>query len=520
MSGHLLDPVRALLHRARQAIPDREAQEILSGAVERLDEPLRLAIVGSVKAGKSTLLNAMVGEEIAPTDAGECTRIVTWYRDGPAYRVLLHLTDGRAEQRPFDRESGAISVNLGHPADEVYHLRVEVPSRRLRAHTLIDTPGLASLSTEVSLRTVSYLRADDQRAAPADAVIYLLRHLHSNDLGFLESFHGAEMVHGSPINAIGVLSRADEIGGCRSDAMAAAGRVADRYHADDRLRRLCPVVIPVAGLLAAAGATLREQEFRTLATIAAAPAAEAIELLLTAGRFSGADSAVPVDLPARRQALGRLGLFGVRLGVRLIRDGTVRSAAELAVELTTRSGLDRLNAVLDAQFGRRSTVLKAHSALAALDALLRVRGRDGAATLAAEAEEIRAGTHEFVEVRLLHQLHSGRLSGRPDQLAEMERVLGGSGAEPALRLGLPPDAAAPLLTVAGEQALARWQRIAEHPASARDLRMAARATVRSCEGILAVLGPPPVQEAVIRRPATVLALAPDQSVPPWREPER
>jgi hypothetical protein len=494
VSGRLLDPVRALLIRARREMPDPSAQEILSGAVERLDEPLRLAIVGTVKAGKSTLLNAMVGEEIAPTDAGECTKIVTWYRNGPSYRVLLHLSDGRDEQRPFDRESGAIRVDLGHPAQEIEHLRVEVPSRRLRAHTLIDTPGLASLSTEVSLRTQSFLEADVEQAAPADAVIYLLRHLHGSDLRFLESFHGEGMVHGSPINAIGVLSRADEIGSCRMDAMAAARRVADRYHADERLRRLCPVVIPVAGLLAAAGATLREQEFRTLATLAAAPTREVIELLLTADRFSDAVSAIPVDVRARRQALTRLGLFGVRMGVRLIRDGAVRTATELAAELTTLSGLDRLNAVLDAQFGRRSTVLKANSALAALDALLRVRGRDGAGSLAAEAEQIRASAHEFVEVRLLHQLHSGRLSGRPDRLAEMERLLGGSGAEPARRLGLPTDAPRARLVAAGEQALARWQRIAEHPASARDLRMAARATVRSCEGTLAELGPRPDDE--------------------------
>jgi predicted GTPase len=54
---------------------------------ERLAGPLRVAIAGKVKAGKSTLLNALVGEKVAPTDAGECTRIVTWYRDSHNYRV-------------------------------------------------------------------------------------------------------------------------------------------------------------------------------------------------------------------------------------------------------------------------------------------------------------------------------------------------------------------------------------------------------------------------------------------------
>ena len=53
-----------------------------------------MAIAGKVKAGKSTLLNALVGEQVAPTDAGECTRVVTWYRDGTTPRIVLHPRDG------------------------------------------------------------------------------------------------------------------------------------------------------------------------------------------------------------------------------------------------------------------------------------------------------------------------------------------------------------------------------------------------------------------------------------------
>ncbi|MFC6016073.1 dynamin family protein [Plantactinospora solaniradicis] len=488
MSGELSRRVRDLLGRAHRELPDPAAKEALAGAIGRLDEPLRVAIAGKVKAGKSTLLNAMVGEELAPTDAGECTRVVTWYRDGPSYRVLLHLVDGPPEQRPFDRVSGAIQVDLGRPADQVRQLTVDVPSRRLREHTLIDTPGIASLSTEVSLRTQMFLAADSDRVAEADAVVYLLRHMHGSDLRFLESFHGDELARGSPINTVGVLSRADEIGDCRLDAMEAAGRVATRYQADERLRRLCPIVVPVAGLLGAAAATLREDEFQSLATIAAAGFDDVLELLLTADRFVGTTTSIPVAGPARQRLLARLGLFGVRVGVQLIREGTVRDAGDLARELSARSGLDRLREVLAAQFLGRGQVLKARSALASLDAAVRSQpaGVDTAA-LIAEAEEIRAGFHEFVEVRLLHLLRSGRLPGRPDQLAEMERLLGGAGGGAAERLGLTADAVPGRLAVAAEEALGRWQRLAEHPLSARELRTAARATVRSCEGLLAGL---------------------------------
>ena len=74
---------------------DPRAIKALQGHAQRLAEPLRIAIAGMVKAGKSTLLNAIIGEEIAPTDTGECTRIVTWYRYGHTPRITLHPVAGQ-----------------------------------------------------------------------------------------------------------------------------------------------------------------------------------------------------------------------------------------------------------------------------------------------------------------------------------------------------------------------------------------------------------------------------------------
>jgi hypothetical protein len=469
----LLSDVGALLDRALAGTADPVVRAALGDARQRLGEPLRVALAGKVKAGKSTLLNALVGEGLAPTDAGECTRIVTWYADGPTYAVTAHLAGGGTRTLPFHRAGGAVRITLDRPAEQVDHLEVRVPSARLRRHTLIDTPGIASLSTEVSLRTTAFLDAESDRPAQTDAVIYLLRHLHAGDLRFLESFHGDDLAHGTPVTTVGVLSRADEIGGARLDAMEAATQVAARYAADERLRRLCPVIVPVAGLLGAAGATLRESEYRTLAAVATAPMADLVELLLTADRFAS-------SAPDRREALHRLGLFGVRLAVRLIREQKVHDSADLAAALTAHSGIDRLREVFAAQFAGRSEVLKARSALAVLDEHL-----DPGSSLAAEAERIRAGTHEFVELRLLHLLRSGRLPGSADQLAEMDLLLGGAGGAPHLRLGLPSDAPQTQVTEAAREALGRWQLVAEHPFSARELRTAARAVTRSCEGLLA-----------------------------------
>ena len=195
----------------------------------------------------------------------------------------------------FSRDGGALEIELGGRAPEdVERLEVWWPTSRLRDVTLIDTPGIESISTDLSARTLRVLTPDDDRPPVVDAVLYLLRHTHASDVRFLESFHDDELAHGTPMNAVGVLSRADEIGSCRLDALDVAARVAHRYQAEPRLRRLCPVIVPVAGLLGHAAVTLREPEYRALAKLATAPRAETDALLLTADRFAARPSTVPV----------------------------------------------------------------------------------------------------------------------------------------------------------------------------------------------------------------------------------
>ena len=97
------------------------------------------------------MLNALVGERLAPTDAGECTRLVSWYRRGPRYEVLARLRNGQEKALEFRRDDGALHVVLnGTPESDVQYLDVRWPASTLERVTLIDTPGLASLNDENS----------------------------------------------------------------------------------------------------------------------------------------------------------------------------------------------------------------------------------------------------------------------------------------------------------------------------------------------------------------------------------
>jgi hypothetical protein len=484
---HLGNAVRTVMRRALDVYADSpQASGWLRMHMARFDEPLRVAIAGKVKAGKSTLLNALVGEEIAPTDAGECTRVVTWYQDGNAPRVMLHPRGGQPHQLSIHRRDGALSFDLGGTMpDRVDRLVVDWPSQSLRTTTLIDTPGIDSLSTDVSARSHQFLAPEDAPTA-ADAVVYLMRHLHSGDVRFLESFQDQGVARATSVNTIAVLSRADEIGVGRLDALMSAKRIASRYRSDEKLRDLCQTVVAVAGLLAQTGRTMKQVEFAALSQLATLPREDMDGLLLSADRFARPEATELLSGETRASLLNRFGLFGVRLGVTLIRQG-VNDPARLSTELVRRSGLDDLREVLDIQFTERRDLLKARSALLALDLVLYREPRPESAPLAAELERIMSGAHEFAELRLLSSLRSGAVKVPDEARVEAERLLGGDGGAAVARLGLDPGAGPGEARAAAMESLSRWRRRAENPLSSRALSDTARVVVRSCEGILATL---------------------------------
>ncbi len=184
--------------------------------------------------------------------------------------------------------------------------------------TLIDTPGLGSTDERTSMRTTaSLLDAGVDSPAEADAVVYLMRHLHHGDARFLEAFMDHSIAHASPVNAVVVLSRADEIGAARPDALESAVAIAGRYAADPRVRELASGVLPVAGLLAETGATLRQEQYDWLRALAKLDEADRDHLLTSVERFRDAERN-PLGEEIREDLLARFGLFGIRLAVRLI----------------------------------------------------------------------------------------------------------------------------------------------------------------------------------------------------------
>jgi len=450
---------------------------------DRLDGPLRVAIAGKVKAGKSTLLNALVGEKVAPTDASECTRIVTWYRNSHVHRVTAVPYVGVPEELPFRRTERQFEIALdGRSAEELHYLEVEWPSDRLRELILIDTPGLSSLSEDVSRRTERFLSADEEGPGEADAVIYLMRHLHPMDLSFLEAFEDRIATRGAAVNSIAVLSRADEIGACRPNALAVAERVAQRYRQDPRVQMHCQAVLPVAGLIAEAAATLREDETVALRTLAGLERGLSTDMLLSAERFARFDDVAGLEVNMRRRLLDRLGLFGVRLAVELLISGRAATAGDLSRELEARSGVGELRRILTGQFAARAAVLKARSTLASTLALAELHGGSDGRRIRERVRDIQLSAHELVEIRLLSRLRAGHV-GLGDDEPIARRLLGDAGAEAHRRLGLPPSVNGEEVRDAAIAAIEHWRQAVDDPLLGKDGREVAEGVIRSAEAM-------------------------------------
>jgi 50S ribosome-binding GTPase len=449
--------------------------------LRRFDEPLRIGVVGPPQSGKSTLINAIIGADVAPIELDGADRPFVWYQDGARPRAALHSPRGSVTDLPVTRHGRLPHIDTPPAApDGVDEVSVEWPSRALRHAILVDTPAVRPAPDPAAAPSTM-----DRVSREADALLYLTRHTPGTELGTLRDAADTTVSRLTPVHTIVVLSRADEVGGGRIDGLQAAKQTARRYRRDARGRAVCQNVIAVAGLIAAAGRAMHETQYAHLAALAAVDRAELDEALLSTDRFLGTTTG-QLSSAVRRDLLDRLGLVGIRLATVLIRQGCPNHR-ELASQLVRRSGLAELRESISQLFVQHRGVLQARSALLALERLTQAKPCPGADRLVAELERTVVGAHEFRELRLLAALRSGRTRLPDDLETDALRLIGADGARLPSRLGTDESATNAQLYALADQALRRWREHTEDPRFGQVQRGAAQVVARSCEGMLRTL---------------------------------
>ena len=478
MTGPLTAGVATLCHEILTRVSSDAGQQV-QRIGERLHDPLRVAIAGRLKAGKSTLVNAIIGRRVAPTAAGECTRVVTRFRYGPADRIDVVTRDGDRHSLPLD-EDGMVPARLGVPAARIAYVEVALTSDRLRDLTVVDTPGLASTDTAGSARAEAAVGIDDDSAgevAAAEAVVYVFTQaVRADDVRALEAFHTASArLATSPINAIGVLGKVDTLAAGGGDPWPVAEPLA--HQQAGLLARTVGDVVPVAGLLAetAVAGRLTGADRDALARLAALSAADLDVLLLSADLFRSRPA--PIGADQRERLLTRLDLYGIGFACAQLSAEPRLGTGELVRRLAAASGLARLTATLDQTFRWRSDAIKAGWALTRLERLARQRIGPRDQEVVRDALEAALRDPAYHRLRLLEAAQraaTGAVPLPPDWEQELIRLATSDDPRWILRL---PDAGPDDLAAAAVTAAGRWRAYAVDgagPAQARIAQVAHR----------------------------------------------
>ena len=112
---------------------------------ERLARPLTIAVMGEFSSGKSTFVNALLGEVVAPMGVLPTTTTINVFRRGPSGGARVHHRDGsiatvaRGDVHAFLQGLDDVA------ASRVHHMEIERTGGHMGDAAVVDTPGLNAL---------------------------------------------------------------------------------------------------------------------------------------------------------------------------------------------------------------------------------------------------------------------------------------------------------------------------------------------------------------------------------------
>ena len=480
---------------------------VVSRAIARYREPMRVAVVAQIKRGKSTLVNALLREDVAPTAQMEATFTVSEFYHAPEPRVTVHFNDTAEPLHVSPEQFRAYTVNDPGQAALLRRVRrVEygIPKSLLRRFRLLDTPGLGSIhradsaSTLVTLGVSGFLDAEEEarlenvlgqvgRSAAdmhadtltaidtTDAVIYLFdRGLNQRDASVVARFLGPLRPSLNALKVIGVLSRCDQwywpstTGGdpLEHDPLTEGRKIAGRRLADPEISRMFFRIHAVAALASAGVRAINENELGWLGELSGAEPRRLAAALSDANWFSRADQISGVALPkeARGALVARLGAWGTLKAAQYLRARTPLD--ELRQRMDIDSGVADVRQTLLEHFGNRSAVIKLDQALRDISGhidLLRMSAVSAHEPLppvtrdvAGIVERIRLSGSELPELAVLEDYYQGRLNLDEADLAEVLQVTGERGRSVAARLGLADDTPLATLIAHADERAGAW----------------------------------------------------------------
>lgn len=181
-----------------------EIDKIIQTNEDNLQNPLKIVVLGEVKAGKSTLVNALVGKKVSYTNVVEATAAIMEIKYGKEeIRLQCHKEDLMLSS--LDELDELMDRNKDNQEffNKISKISITTSTERLKEITLVDTPGLGTVTVENGERTENYI-------AEADVILWVINAHHLGKYDIEEKLEEV-LDYGKPI--IGIINRIDEING-------------------------------------------------------------------------------------------------------------------------------------------------------------------------------------------------------------------------------------------------------------------------------------------------------------------
>ena len=174
--ANCLEEMAAILVEAEEEGENKSGKLSVDGEIARVetasnnlrDSKFKLLVLGDMKRGKSTFINALLGERLLPSDVNPCTALLTVLRYGNKKQVTIYFKDSNYTETvdlktfkqkytisPEEAKVLAAENKLAFP--DISYAAIEYPLPLLKEGLeIIDSPGLNDLEARNNL-TLQYI---------------------------------------------------------------------------------------------------------------------------------------------------------------------------------------------------------------------------------------------------------------------------------------------------------------------------------------------------------------------------
>ena len=437
-------------------------EEKLKELRKRLDIPLRVAVVGIMKAGKSTFMNALLGADVVITGDVETTYTVCWFRYGKTPGLQIYFRDGTKQSAPFEdlkKWSVRAYEKENSRINDVKYLIIQYPAPILKSMEFIDTPGLNSVYQKDAQNTLDFLAIQGAKetvaeAGMADAVIYAFSRTAGDfDQKILKAFHGNGELQASPINSLGILTKADGTGIWQVydevTPVQKANAVAKKIMQNQEMTRLLFTVLPVSAKSCAGVSQLDQRDWSALQRLSHMDIEDLKDYISDSREFKtceDSDFSHLGTVEVRSSLMDKLGQYGILQTVVLLQKKV--PPQNIAAMMSRICGVDSVRNLVLSHFGSRTSLIKAQYIFSHLNSFLyEFRGGDLTPRLRQlcfdiqeKIQKLQDSIQSFRELHCLQMYYSGQLVfSTEEEKRDFLRITGEYGSAPEIRLGTKPQ---------------------------------------------------------------------------------